>query len=100
MAEDNQSKTVAIVSYITPIGWIIALIMNQSKKTDLGSFHIRQALLLFIVWFVLSFVPVVGWLLNIVILVFIIMGLVYAAQGQKKEVPVLGSLAQKWFKGL
>jgi uncharacterized membrane protein len=100
MAENDQSKTVAIVSYITLIGWIIALIMNQSKKTDLGSFHIRQALLIYIVGIILWWVPVVGWLLNIAVFVFWIMGLVYAAQGQKKEVPVLGSLAQNWFKGL
>jgi uncharacterized membrane protein len=97
---DDQSKVVAIVSYITLIGWIIALIMNQSKKTDLGSFHIRQALLIYIVGFILWWIPIIGWLLNIAVFVFWIMGLVYAAQGQQKEVPVLGSLAQKWFKSL
>ena len=53
MAKDDQSKVVAIVSYITIIGWIIALILNQSKKTELGSFHVRQALLLWICWFIL-----------------------------------------------
>ncbi|MBW2981248.1 hypothetical protein KY343_00065 [Candidatus Woesearchaeota archaeon] len=100
MAKEDQSKIVAIVSYITLIGWIIALIMNQSKKTELGSFHIRQALLIYIVWFIFWWIPVIGWILNIVVFVFWIMGLVYAAQGQKKEVPLLGPLAQKWFKAL
>ena len=62
MAKDDQSKTVAILSYITPIGWVIALILNQSKKTELGSFHIRQALLLMITGIILRWIPVVGWI--------------------------------------
>jgi uncharacterized membrane protein len=100
MAKDDQSKVVAIISYITPIGWIIALILNQSKKTDLGSFHIRQALLLMIAGIILSWIPVVGWILAIAVFVFWIMGLVYAVQGEKKEVPLIGAYAQQWFKGL
>ena len=100
MAKDDQAKVVAILSYITLVGWIIALILNMNKKTDLGSFHLRQALLLVIAWIIFWWIPVIGWLLNIVILVFAIMGLVYAIQGQKKEIPLIGSLAQKWFKSL
>ena len=100
MAKDDQSKTVAVVSYITLIGWIIALILNQNKKTDLGSFHIRQALLIHVALLIFWWIPVIGWLLNIVVFIFWVMGLVYAAQGQQKEVPILGSLAQQWFKGL
>ena len=103
MAEEkakDQSKLVAILSYITLIGWVIALILNMQKKTELGSFHIRQALLIMIAGIILWWIPVVGWLLNIVVFIFWIMGLVYAIQGQKKEVPVIGKYAQQWFKGL
>ncbi|MBW2996237.1 hypothetical protein KY332_02945 [Candidatus Woesearchaeota archaeon] len=98
--QPDQSKLVAILSYITLIGWIVALILNQSKKTELGSFHIRQALLIMIAGIILMWIPIIGWLLNIVVFVFWIMGLVYAIQGQMKEVPVLGPWAQQWFKGL
>jgi len=100
MAEENQAKLVAILSYITLIGWIIALILNQSKKTELGSFHVRQALLLMVAGLVLAWIPIIGWLLSIVVFIFWIMGLVYAIQGKQKEVPVIGSYAQKWFKSL
>jgi len=99
MAKD-QSKLVAILSYITLIGWIIALILNMQKKTELGSFHIRQALLLMIAGIILTWIPIIGWILAIVVFIFWIMGLVYAIQGQMKEVPLIGSYAQKWFKGL
>ena len=99
MAKD-QSKLVAILSYITLIGWIIALILNMNKKTELGSFHIRQALLLVILNIVLWWIPVIGWILQIVVLVLWVMGLVYAVQGQMKEIPLVGKYAQQWFKGL
>ena len=55
--QPDQSKLVAILSYITFIGWIIALVLNQSKKTELGSFHVRQALLIMIAGIVLMWIP-------------------------------------------
>jgi len=108
----NEEKTVAIISYITLIGWIIAIIMhNGSNKTKLGAFHIRQslgiwiyAIACFIVGFILAFVPVLGWLISIVlnlsILAAWIMGLIGAAQGEMKPLPLLGQLFQDWFKGV
>ena len=70
----------------------------MQKKTDLGSFHIRQALLLMIAGIILSWIPVIGWIVALIVFIFWIMGLVYAVQGQKKEVPVIGAYAQQWFK--
>lgn len=46
MAANTESKTVAIISHITIIGWIIAVVMNSNKKTEFASFYIRQTLLL------------------------------------------------------
>ncbi len=40
----DNGKTVAIIAYITLIGWIIALVMNNGNKTALGSYHVRQSL--------------------------------------------------------
>jgi uncharacterized membrane protein len=95
----SDGKTIAIISYITFIGWIIALIMNQDKKDDLARFHIRQSLLLMLAS-ILGSIPILGWIWGIFILVLWIMGLIAAINGEKKEVPLLGKLAQDWFKGL
>ena len=96
----DQGKLVAILSYITLVGWIIALILHMNNKTDLGGFHLRQALLLILANIVFWWIPVVGWILQIVVLVLWIMGLIYAIQGQMKEIPLIGSYAQKWFKSI
>ncbi len=96
----SDGKNVAIISHITIIGWVIALVMNNGNKTDLGSFYIRQMLGLFILSFVLWFVPVVGFILNLVIFVFWIMSLIGSLSGEKKSTPLLGEYFQDWFKSL
>lgn len=108
VASTTEDKTVAILSYITLIGFIAAVIIHNNKKTQLGAFHLRQALGIFLTWigvvvcdFILVFIPILGWLamfaLWIAVIAMLVMGLVSAIQGQMKPVPVLGPLYQKWF---
>jgi uncharacterized membrane protein len=99
-------KIVGIVSYLTIIGWIVALIMNN-PKTEFGSFHIRQSLgimLLFLVSGFIMIIPILGWIVGLVGyfagLVFWIMGLVKATQQSTTPVPVIGEKAQEWFQAL
>lgn len=98
--KSDEGKTYAIVAYITWIGWIIALILNSKKKHDLASFHLRQTLIIFLAALVFGWIPVVGIIVGLVLLVFWILGLIAAINGEKKEVPIIGALGQKWFKGL
>lgn len=99
----EEGKTMAIISYITWIGLLVAFIMNNDKKNQFAKYHIRQSLLLTLVGIAGSFVfwiPLVGWALAIGLLVLWVMGLLSAINGQEKEVPLLGKYAQEWFKGL
>ena len=108
VAPVTEDRTVAILAYITPIGFIVAIVMHGSKKTALGSFHLRQTLGLFLTglvcWpinFILAFIPILGWLCILGIMFSMIalwvMGLIAAASGQQKPVPVLGQKYQQWF---
>ncbi len=103
-----EDKTVAIVSYLTLIGFIVAVVLHGNKKTKLGAFHLRQTLGLFVTgiacWVVnimLAFIPIIGWITIFVIwiglIVLWIMGFIAAASGQMKPVPILGEHYQKWF---
>ena len=56
--------------------------------------------MLMISFMVLAWVPILGWIFIIVTFIFWIMGLISAVQGEEKEVPIIGALAQEWFKGL
>jgi uncharacterized membrane protein len=107
----KEDTTVALLAYITLIGFIIAIVMHSSKKTALGSFHLRQVLGLFITAFVIwipcliiSFIPFVNFLmilvwplLGISLFVFWVLGLIAAINGQQKPIPVVGEHYQKWF---
>ncbi len=97
-------KTIAIISYITIIGWVIAFVLNQEKKDEFATFHIRQMLgigLFGIAISVVNVIPLLGqivWLLGIIpLLVFWVMGLMSALNGTKKTVPLLGDKFQEWF---
>ncbi len=102
----DNGKTVAIIAYITLIGWIIALIMNNGNKTALGSYHVRQSLGIMCVGVILVIISwIIGiWIfsiiVNLAIFVFWVLGLISAVQGEMKPVPVLGEKFQEWFKGI
>jgi uncharacterized membrane protein len=113
-AGDN-GKITAILSYMTLVGWVVALVMHKSQKTTLGAYHLRQSLLLFLgvifafaaITFV-AVVPLLGWLISILAipvvgigsLILWVMGLVAAVNGELKPIPVIGEKAQEVFKGL
>lgn len=99
-----EDRTVAILSYITIIGFIVALVIHSNKKTKLGAYHLRQMLGLILIALagsVLGVIPLLGWLAIIVIwiglLVFWVIGLLAAVNGQFKPVPLVGEHFQKWF---
>ena len=113
VTQDEPGKTVEILSYCTLIGFIIALVLNgdQKNKSELGVFHIRQALGVFltslsiaIASIILAFIPILGWLVIMVayigVVVFWFMGIIVDAQGEKKAVPLLGDFYQNIFKGI
>ncbi|GAB1858184.1 hypothetical protein MHTCC0001_30210 [Flavobacteriaceae bacterium MHTCC 0001] len=95
----SDGKNVAIIAHITLIGWVIAIIMNGSNKTELGSYYIRQMLGLIILGF-LSWIPFIGLVIGLACFVFWIISLVGALSGEKKPVPILGEHFQNWFSSI
>tara|TARA_R110002073_G_scaffold4213_1_gene27891 strand:- start:30912 stop:31238 length:327 start_codon:yes stop_codon:yes gene_type:complete len=102
----TEGKTIAIISYITWIGTLIAFIMNNEKKNTFASFHIRQMVGLSLLSIVNSFVVYrfIGYgafsIIGIGILVLWVMGLIGAVQGEERKIPLLGDQFQEWFKGI
>jgi len=95
-----DGKTKAIVAHITYIGWIIALVINSNQKDEIASFYIRQLLGIYLFSIVVIFIPVINLIGWIAALVFWILSLVGAANGEMKETPVIGKYFQDWFKGI
>ncbi len=102
----DNGKNIAIIAYITLIGWIIALVMHNNNKTALGAYHIRQMLGIMLLGLALSIlnmlldIYILTLIIQIGILVLWILGLIAAVQGEKKPVPLLGEQFQQWFAGI
>lgn len=106
-----DGKTIAIISYLTLIGWIIAFVMYGNNKSKLVIYHLRQTLLLmlvavavYIAQTILLFILHIGWFLsvafmaiNIGLLVLWVIGLIGAVNGEEKPMPVIGEKAQQLF---
>ena len=104
-----DGKSIAIISYLTIIGWVIAYVMYSNNKSQLAIYHIRQSLFImlvgiafYIVQTMLLFIPYLGWLISLllipvglVLFVFWIMGLIYAINGEEKPIPLIGAKAQQ-----
>jgi uncharacterized membrane protein len=95
-----DSKATGIVAYISIIGWIIAYFAGDREG---AKFHLNQALVLdlsmIVVSFatsILAFIPLlgglVGGLLGLAMFVLWIMGIVYAAKEEEKELPLIGMI--------
>src|SRR5690554_7177781 len=121
MTEENNQSTdtsVGIIAYITLIGFIIALVLNNDKKGEtkaFGAFHLRQsiglmltAIILMIGFMIIStmimFISLrFGLLLTSIIypifylgiLALLIIGIINAANGNKKELPVIGAFIDR-----
>lgn len=92
----EKNKIWAIVSYLGIIGIIIAFV-SDGKDSPYVKFHLNQSVCLLIMalaGFVLTMIPIIGWLLapvvGLIVLVFVVMGILNAAQGQVKRLPLIG----------
>ena len=100
-----DNKTLSVISYITIFGWLFAYITGKDKADDLLRYHLRQSLginiamivLGFVLGIVLVIVPGLRFLgiLQLGLLALAVFGIINAANGVEKPVPVLGKMFEK-----
>ena len=100
-ADVEKNKVMAIIGYIIPILFFVPLLNDDSKKSPFAKFHANQQLVLLISAVVIDIVgtviPFLGWFIilpigSIIILVIAIMGIINAAKGEMKKLPIIGSI--------
>lgn len=99
----QNNKVMAILSYF---GFLVLVPIFAAKDSKFARFHANQGLPLFIVEVLISFVTMVlGWipligilvslvmgLLGICVLVLAILGIINAANGRAKKLPITGGI--------
>jgi len=109
MSQQNttlQARNLAVVSYLTLIGTLIAFFINKDKRNPLVSYHVRQALGLWLLE--MAFGYFIGgfndWMITISFWIFFgvlfIYGILGALAGKMNPIPVLGDLFQKLFSNI
>lgn len=91
-----DKKVTGIVAYITIFGWLVAYFVGDREN---ARFHLNQGLvvdLAFLAISILAGVPIgivraLAAILDLFVVITCIMGIIYAAQDQEKEIPLLGS---------
>jgi uncharacterized membrane protein len=102
-----EGRSIAIIAYLTLIGLIIAFVWNAEKKNKFAHFHILQSTGIMGAGLAIGFiswVPFIGWVIavagSLILLVLWISGLMNAANGKEKPVPVLGEYFRRWLAGI
>lgn len=90
----EKNKVMAILAYI---GILVLVPILAAKDSKFAKFHANQGLVLFLLAIVVSALAklkVVGWIfgiVDVVVVILAVVGIVYAAQGKAKELPVIGN---------
>ena len=102
----DEGRKHATISYITIFGTIIAYYLNNDSKNVFASFHIRQALGLWLTFFALGYMVGIfdSWFITSAFYLFFavlfIFGFVSALNRTTQAVPLVGPLYQKLFTNL
>ncbi|MDH4330150.1 MAG: DUF4870 domain-containing protein [Candidatus Moranbacteria bacterium] len=95
----DEHKALAILGYLLPVLFFVPL-LTDAKNDPFAKFHANQHLVLLIAWIVVNIVasfPFIGWFLLgpigiTILIVFMILGIIHAAQGEMKEMPLIGGI--------
>ncbi|MBQ6171556.1 MAG: zinc-ribbon domain-containing protein [Clostridia bacterium] len=104
----QNNKVMAILAYLS---WLVLIPLFAAKDSPFARFHVKQGLLLAICEIIVAVVfmiinailgsilpalliatSIIQWLINIVFFVLSIMGIINAAQGKAKELPIVGKI--------
>ena len=80
--------------------WVTGIIfVVLEKKSTFVKFHAWQSIMTFgvlnVVWLIVSWIPVVGWIIGILIFVLWIILIIQAGTGKMWKVPLAGDWAEK-----
>ena len=104
---DEEAKLFSILTYpLFIVGLIWYIIDDDLQKRTFAKYHFKQSLILALAYIVVSiaagilwFIPYLGLTLSrlagLAYLILAIIGLINAANGEKKQLPFIGRYAEK-----
>ncbi len=88
----GKQKVFAILAYCG-ILWFLGLlniISSDVRESEYVKNHVNNGMILFICECFLACIPFLGWALEVVIIVFAVMGIIAAASSKYFSIPIIG----------
>jgi len=96
-----NNNLMAVLCYLGIL--IIVPFVTEAKNDPFVKFHIKQGLVLIIslaVGMFIGIIPILGWIIAPLLMLFnllmVIIGIINAATGKQKELPLIGGLAKNF----
>ncbi len=90
----EKNKVMAILAYLS---WLVLIPLFAASNSKFAHYHCNQGIVLWLAGVVASifgFVPVIGWIvssiLGVVTFILSVLGIINAATGKAKELPLIG----------
>lgn len=91
-ADIVANKDIAAFGYL----WIMCIVVFLLRRNSpFVRFHTKQAMILFVLSILVLFIPVVSRLLGLGVLALMVLGFINAAQGHRKDIPIVGPLSRR-----
>lgn len=90
----SKGKAIMIIMYIIPILFFIPLVA-EDYKNPYGKFHANNCLLILlmhVISSVLAFTVIVPIVFTIAAIVYVILGIISAVNGDDKPLPIIGTI--------
>ncbi|MBR9703785.1 DUF4870 domain-containing protein [Candidatus Pacearchaeota archaeon] len=103
--ESNTILYAFLATFLSIVGFIIALIAEPKNKYVM--YHAKHSLVIFIfaiiagiINVIVGWIPIIGWLiatgLSIIITILWLISWIFALMGEKRDIPVVTELANKF----
>ncbi len=88
----HNEKLIAALSYF----WVASIVILLWKRNDpYIHFHAKQGFVLWLASILVWIIPPLAWLLNAVVMLFILLGFVFALNGEQWRMPFVARVADK-----
>ena len=87
----DENKDIAALGYVWILSVFVYIFRHQSPFVR---FHARQGMILFALSIAFWFVPIIGRILELCVLVLAVAGFISAGQGQWRELPFIYALSK------
>ncbi len=97
VVEDSVKKDIEMNKDIAAFGylWIMCFVVYFLRRNSpFVRFHAKQSMVLFAISIVVALIPMINRVLELGVLCLMVWGFVNAAQGQWKDIPIVGPLSR------